>query len=405
MTRSLAKTPSPWILPVIIASQFAGTSLWFAGNAVLPDLQASGSIPPGSLGYVTSAVQFGFICGTLIFAFLSLSDRFSPRILFFCCALLGAAANLMVYLTPVGLGSLLFFRFMTGLFLAGIYPVGMKIAAGWYQQGLGNALGFLVGALVLGTAFPHLLKAMGPVAPWQQVIVATSAASALGGLLMLALVPDGPHHAKSNGFDSRALIVIFEARAFRAASFGYFGHMWELYTFWAFVPFFLQAYATFHAETAVNIPFWSFAIIAAGFVGCVGGGLLSRKIGSAPVAFAQLTVSGMCCLLSPLAFLAPLPAFLVFLLLWGVVVVGDSPQFSALTARTAPKHLVGSALTIVNCIGFSITIASIQATSYLSGKIDARFIFLVLVVGPVLGLAALRPLLGSARTSETKGVQ
>ena len=146
MTRSLAKTPSPWILPVIIVSQFAGTSLWFAGNAVLPDLQASGNIPPGSLGYVTSAVQFGFICGTLIFAFLSLSDRFSPRILFFCCALLGAAANLMIYLTPVGLGSLLFFRFMTGLFLAGIYPVGMKIAAGWYQQGLGNALGFLVGA-------------------------------------------------------------------------------------------------------------------------------------------------------------------------------------------------------------------------------------------------------------------
>ena len=405
MTRSLAKVPSRWILPVIIASQFAGTSLWFAGNAVLPDLQASGGIAPGSLGYVTSAVQFGFICGTLIFAFLSLSDRYSPRILFCCCALLGAAANLMLYLMPVGLGSLLFFRFMTGLFLAGIYPVGLKIAAGWYQQGLGNALGFLVGALVLGTAFPHLLRAMGPAAPWQQVIFATSAASVLGGLLMLALVPDGPHHTKSSKFDSRALIVIFQARAFRAASFGYFGHMWELYTFWAFVPFFLQAYAAFHEQTAVNVSFWSFAIIAAGFVGCAGGGLLSRTMGSAPVAFAQLTVSGMCCLLSPLAFLAPLPAFLAFLLVWGVAVVGDSPQFSALTARTAPKHLVGSALTIVNCIGFSITIASIQATSYLSGKMDARFIFLALVIGPVLGLAALRPLLGSAGAPGAKGVQ
>lgn len=405
MTRSLAKAPSRWILPVIIASQFAGTSLWFAGNAVLPDLQASGGIAPGSLGYVTSAVQFGFICGTLIFAFLSLSDRYSPRILFCCCALLGAAANLMLYLMPVGLGSLLFFRFMTGLFLAGIYPVGLKIAAGWYQQGLGNALGFLVGALVLGTAFPHLLRAMGPAAPWQQVIFATSAASVLGGLLMLALVPDGPHHTKSSKFDSRALIVIFQARAFRAASFGYFGHMWELYTFWAFVPFFLQAYAAFHEQTAVNVSFWSFAIIAAGFVGCAGGGLLSRTMGSAPVAFAQLTMSGMCCLLSPLAFLAPLPAFLAFLLVWGVAVVGDSPQFSALTARTAPKHLVGSALTIVNCIGFSITIASIQATSYLSGKMDARFIFLALVIGPVLGLAALRPLLGSAGAPGAKGVQ
>jgi MFS family permease len=401
MTCNPAKRPAPWILPVIVLSQFAGTSLWFAGNAVLPDLQASGSIPPGSLGYVTSAVQFGFICGTLIFSFLNLSDRFSPRILFFFCALLGAAANLMLYLMPAGLGSLLFFRFMTGLFLAGIYPVGMKIASGWYRQGLGNALGFLVGALVLGTAFPHLLKSMGPVAPWQQVIVATSVASALGGLLMLALVPDGPNHARSGRFDSRALIVIFEARAFRAASFGYFGHMWELYTFWAFVPFFLQAYATFRAESAVNIPLWSFAIISAGFIGCAGGGLVSRRIGSAPVALAQLTVSGICCLLSPLAFLAPLPAFLAFLLLWGVAVVGDSPQFSALTAATAPKHLVGSALTIVNCIGFSITIASIQATSYLSDKVEARFIFLALVIGPVLGLTALRPLLGSASNPAT----
>ena len=405
MTRPQAMRPAPWILPVIILSQFAGTSLWFAGNAVLPDLQASGSIPPGALGYVTSAVQFGFICGTLIFAFLSLSDRYSPRILFCCCALLGATANLMLYLAPGGLASLVVYRFMTGLFLAGIYPVGMKIASGWYQQGLGNALGFLVGALVLGTAFPHLLRAMGPVAPWQLVIVATSAASALGGLLMLALVPDGPNHTRSSGFDSRALIVVFKAKAFRAASFGYFGHMWELYTFWAFVPFFLQAYATRHVQTAVNIPFWSFAIIAAGFVGCAGGGLVSRTIGSAPVAFAQLTVSGMCCLLSPLAFIAPLPAFLAFLLIWGVAVVGDSPQFSALTAGTAPKHLVGSALTIVNCIGFSITIASIQATSYLSEKVDARFVFLVLAIGPVIGLAALRPLLGSAGTRASKGVQ
>lgn len=402
MTRSVPQSPSSWILPVIILSQFAGTSLWFAGNAVLPDLQASGGIPPGTLGYVTSAVQFGFICGTLIFAFLSLSDRFSPRILFCCCALLGAAANLMLYLAPAGLGWLLLFRFMTGVFLAGIYPVGMKIAAGWYREGLGNALGFLVGALVLGTAFPHLLKSMGPVAPWQQVIVATSVASALGGLLMLALVPDGPHHARSSGFDRRGLIVIFETRALRAASFGYFGHMWELYTFWAFVPFFLQAYATFHMQTAVNVPFWSFAIIAAGFIGCAGGGLISRKIGSAPVAFAQLSLSGLCCLLSPLAFLAPLPAFLGFLLLWGVAVVGDSPQFSALTAATAPKHLVGSALTIVNCIGFSITIASIQTVSFLSDKVDARFVFLALAIGPALGLAALRPLLSPVSTRAAK---
>jgi MFS family permease len=276
------------ILPVIIASQFAGTSLWFAGNAVLGDLQRQWGLAPEALGYITSAVQLGFIVGTLVFAFFALADLFSPRIVFFLCSAAGAIANASILALGESFAALLVLRFVTGFFLAGIYPVGMKIASGWYQRDLGKALGFLVGALVLGTAFPHLLKGVGQALPWQHVIVGVSAVALAGGLLMLALVPDGPHLASGARFDPRALRSIFRVPEFRASSFGYFGHMWELYAFWAFVPWVLAA------QDRLNVPLWSFAVIAAGAVGCVLGGIVSLRRGSAPVAFAQLGASGLC---------------------------------------------------------------------------------------------------------------
>jgi MFS family permease len=383
--------PPRRILPVIIASQFAGTSLWFAGNAVLADLQREWGLPPEALGYTTSAVQLGFITGTLAFAFFAVSDRVSPRIVFFVCSLAGAAANLGVFALG-GVWPLVACRFLTGFFLAGIYPVGMKIASGWYRSDLGNALGFLVGALVLGTAFPHLLKGVGGALPWETVLVAVSGVAALGGVLMLLFVPDGPYLAKAAKFDPRALAVIFRSPRFRASAFGYFGHMWELYAFWAFVPFALAAHAAAAGGT-LNVPLWAFAVIAAGFLGCAGGGLVSLRAGSARVAFAQLAASGACCALSPFLFHAPTPLFLAFLVFWGIVVVGDSPQFSALNAHNAPRELVGSALTIGNCIGFAITIGSIQLLNALAGSVDSALVFLALVPGPVLGLVALAPLL------------
>jgi predicted MFS family arabinose efflux permease len=383
----------PWILPVIIASQFAGTSLWFAGNAVLADLQREWGLPAAALGYTTSAVQLGFISGTLAFAFFAVADRVSPRLVFFACSLAGALANLAVYALAEGLWSLAVLRFATGFFLAGIYPVGMKIASGWYRSDLGNALGFLVGALVVGTAFPHLLKAFGQALPWETVTIAVSAVAATGGLLMLLFVPDGPHLGKGAAFDPRALAVIFRSRRFRASAFGYFGHMWELYAFWAFVPFVVAA----QAAGTVNVPLWAFAVIGAGFLGCAGGGLVSLRSGSARVAFAQLAASGVCCAVSPLFFAAPTPLFLAFLLVWGVVVVGDSPQFSALNAANAPRELVGSALTIANCIGFAITIASIQLLNALAPVVSPANLFLALTPGPILGLVALAPLARAAR--------
>ncbi len=383
------------ILPVIIASQFAGTSLWFASNAVLGDLQREWGLAPAALGYLTSAVQLGFICGTLVFAVLAVADRHSPRRIFFLCSLVAAAANAGLLLAPGGLAPLLGCRFVTGFFLAGIYPVGMKIASGWYREGLGRALGFLVGALVLGTAFPHLLKALGHAWPWQYVLAGTSLVAVLGGLLMLLLVPDGPHLARGGKFAPGNLATIFASGKFRASAFGYFGHMWELYAFWAFVPVALAARVPQH-----NVSLWSFCVIAAGALGCIAGGFASLRAGSARVAFAQLAVSGACCVVSPLFLQAPAAVLLPFLIVWGIAVVGDSPQFSALNATYAPRESVGAALTIGNCIGFAVTIASIQLLNALSDSMPVEYLFLLLAPGPALGLLALRPLLRADGASQ-----
>ena len=381
------------ILPVIIASQFAGTSLWFAANAILGDLQQQWGLAPEMLGHLTSAVQFGFIAGTLVFAFFAVADLLSPRLVFLACSLIGALCNLAPLAVPENAGLLLGFRFATGFFLAGIYPVGMKIASGWYQRDLGSALGFLVGALVVGTAFPHLLRGLGQALSWQVVMASVSTLAIAGGLLML-LVPDGPYLARGARFDPAALRTIFGSAGFRASAFGYFGHMWELYAFWAFVPILIAAHAQ-AASTALNIPLWSFAVLAAGGIGCIAGGLLSLRKGSARVAFAQLAASGACCLLSPFLLFAPTPLFFAFVLFWGVVVVGDSPQFSALNAQNAPRDRVGSALTIANCIGFALTIPAIQLLNSVLPTLGAQYLFLLLAPGPALGLLALRPLLRS----------
>jgi MFS family permease len=381
-----------WILPVIVFSQFAGTSIWFSGNAILTELLSAGAAGSSISGWVTGAVQLGFISGTLVFAFFSVSDRFSPRIVFLLCTLAGAIFNLSIVYTDTSLCALLLLRFSTGFFLAGIYPVGMKIAAGWYEKGLGNALGFLIGALVLGTAFPHLLKGGFASLPWQSVMAVSSGVCLFGGLLMALLVPEGPYLKTAPSFDPRAVTSLFRSRMLRAAALGYFGHMWELYTLWAFVPIFLGAYISQNPDVLLNLPLWSFAIIGIGSLGCIVGGRISMRHGSAVVAAGQLAVSGLCCLLSPLIFALPPQLFLSLMLLWGITVVGDSPQFSAMVARTAPGELVGSALTLVNCIGFSITVVSLAVAQWIAALVPAQYLLLVLVVGPIFGLFAMRPL-------------
>ncbi len=383
------------ILPLIILSQFAGTSLWFAGNAVLPELQQLHDLPAGAVGNITSAVQFGFISGTLTFAFFVVADRFSPSLVFFVCAWLGAFFNLGLYLFADGFAGLLIFRFLTGFFLAGIYPIGMKIAADWYARNLGKALGYLVGALVLGKAFPYFLKFSAGDYPWYSIILATSAFAALGGALVWAFIPDGPYRRRGGRFRPAVIQDIFRFRDFRHAAFGYFGHMWELYAFWAFVPLFLSAYVERSAMPPLEVPLWSALIIGMGTLGCIAGGYWSLRIGSARVAWWMLLTSGLCCLVSPLFFFAPPWLFLFLLLLWGFAVVGDSPQFSTLVARTAPAEYVGSALTIVNCIGFSVTIASIELLNLAAHFWSRQSMYLLLVAGPLFGLWSIARLLPS----------
>lgn len=380
------------ILPAITLAQLAASSVWFAGNAVMPDLIRSNGLPAQSLGDVTTAVQAGFIAGTLVFAILAIADRVSPRRVFLVCTLLGAAANGAVSITGASLPLLLVSRFATGFCLAGIYPVGMRIAAAWYDRDLGRALGYLVGALVFATALPHLIRGLGQELPWQSVVLTVSAIAVLGGIAMYALVPDGPYLKRGARFDPKAVVASFRSPQFRASSFGYFGHMWELYAFWAFVPVYLAMLAGNAGASASSLSLQAFAVIAAGALGCAVGGVVSRRTGSARVARAQLLTSGLCCLVSPLAVGLPLPLALSFLLVWGVTVAGDSPQFSAMNARTAPPQFVGSALTIVNCIGFTISIASIQLLNAMQGAIAAEQLFLLLVPGPLLGLVALRRL-------------
>jgi MFS family permease len=386
------------ILPLIVFAQFACTSLWFAGNAVIGDVIKQFSLQPTTLAHITSSVQFGFITGTLIFAILQISDRFSPSKVFFTCAILGAIANLSMFAAS-GFATLILSRFMTGFFLAGIYPVGMKIASDYHNKGLGKALGFLVGALVLGTASPHLLKSVTATFSWKYVIAITSVLAITGGLIIRLFVPDGPYRAGGTTFKSNAFINLFKNDKFRSAAFGYFGHMWELYTFWAFVPVLLMQYLKIHTDVHYSIPLLSFIVIAIGCLGCIAGGYISQNIGSARTAFTALVISGLCCVISPLVFQLPMVFMFAILLIWSLAVITDSPQFSTLVAQYAPADVKGTALTLVNSIGFFITIVSIQFLTYLNTIINQKYIYLFLAAGPVLGLLAMRTIVRTNKAS------
>jgi len=432
-------TQRPWfVLPAIVLSQFAGTALWFAGNAVLDDLVDEWGLPESSLGVMTSSVQLGFIAGTLAFALYSVADRFLPTKVFLTCAVLGSAFNAIIPFlgwnvdetdndndanesssssssssSNLLLTGLIVLRFATGFFLAGIYPVGMKVAADHYQSGLGVALGWLVGALALGSSFPFLLRQIPQ--PWQALLWETSLIALLGGLTVGFIVPNGPYRkAGTKKFEPRALWTLFQNAPFRSAAFAYWGHMWELYAFWTWCPVVWEAYLEEERDNHnIDVPdFWSesmvtFFVIAIGAVGCILGGYASARYGSATVAFTALATSGSLCLLSPALYLAPFALALTAYLLWGMAVVADSPQFSTLVAQTAPANNVGTALTIVNCIGFAITIGSIQL---LGVPWSEKYLFLLLAPGPLFGLWSLRKLVfvpsrleNLAATSRSKG--
>ncbi len=377
------------ILPILVLAQFLGTSLWFAVNAVMPDLQRELGWPTSAVGTLTSALQFGFIAGTLVFALLAIADRFAPRRVFLVCALAGAACTVGAWWMVRDYTALLGWRFATGFFLAGIYPVGMKIAAQWYTRGLGGALGLLIGALVLGSASAHALRALSGTLPWPTLMLGVAALAAAGGLLLFFGTPDPPHaQARVTVLQWRALATLWTDARVRSSVLGYFGHMWELYTMWVMVPLVL---ATRLQGAALS---WAaFCVLGAGVIGCAGGGWVAQRWGSARVAGSQLAISGLCCLAAFWMIDAGDAAFYAWLVLWGITVSGDSPQFSTLTARNAPPQAVGSVLTLTNSIGFAISIVSILLFVSLAETVALGALLPWLAIGPALGLWALLPLL------------
>jgi MFS family permease len=378
---------------IVSTAVLLSTSTWFSGTAAAPDLIRSWGLTEAQGAWLTVSVQLGFITGTFLYALLNLADVFNARRVYFVSALLGAAFNAAFGFLADGLAAAILFRFLTGVTLAGVYPVGMKLVASWFRSALGWRLGVMVGALTLGTASPHLIQALGVALDWRGLVAAASVLSAAGGLLVLAALADGPFLQHRARFAPAMLSRVFRHPPFRDTALGYFGHMWELYAFWSMVPFVLGAQLAGGASLrAGGLSLLAFLIIAAGGLGCSVGGWVSRRVGEKRVAAASLLISGALCLTSGVFYELSPWIVVPLLLVWGFFVVSDSPQFSALAARHCPPEYTGTALTVQNGIGFAVTVVSIQVTPWMAAQVGWQWAFTFLGAGPLFGLYYVRRL-------------
>ena len=371
-------------IALIVVAELCGTSLWFSGNNAIGELATLWGLTGPAKAWLLMAVQLGFIAGTLGLAASGLADAFRAHHVFAASAAFGAAANAGFLFLSNGPVAAIGFRFLTGLALAGVYPLGMKLVVSWAPDRAGMALGWLVGALTAGTATPFLARAVGGDVYWREAVLASSGLALLGAGLVVR-VGEGPAARGRSGFNWGRVWSVFRVPAFRASALGYFGHMWELYAFWFLVPLLI-------GQLGVTGPqHWlgTFVVIAAGAVGCVVGGRVSRDRGSLLVARVALAGSAVCCLLSPALLHLPTAAAFVVLAVWGFFVVADSPQFSAMSAQASPPDAVGSALAVQNSAGFLITVFAIQLTAAVWEGLGEWTPWL-LAPGPLLGLLALR---------------
>lgn len=360
-------------------------ALWFSGSAVVPALDREWNLSDEQVSWISIAVQLGFVAGTLLSATLNLPDIITTRHLFAISAFLGAATNWYFGLYVHDPNTAIVARFLTGVCLAGVYPPGMKIMATWFRDRRGMALGVLVGALTMGKATPYLVNALGSTS-WRANVLFVSLLSVISGLIVLVSVADGPHALPPARFDITQVVRVFGNRGVRLASFGYFGHMWELYGMWIWIPVMIRASLATQGGDPQLAELGSFLVIGSGAIGCVVAGLIADRVGRTMVTSWAMAISGTCCLVIGLLYGGNPILLLLVATIWGATVVADSAQFSSCVTELGDPQYIGTALTIQMCIGFLLTTISIELIPKVG---DWRYAFMILAPGPFLGVIAM----------------